>query len=411
MKKHNKILIFTVAVLLMCITVAYKLLNSEIGVEQSGYYYIDPQGNIINSNPYYKIDILASFSEEGIAVIYDDSDRAYFVDREGNSIGNKSFYKDDLNLGEKFSFPIITREDSEIVILDDKLNKIGQLNGDYNVDEVTFHSTFSDGLGLVSVVEDGNRSWGFINTSGDWVIEPKYSDADVFSEGLACVKNSETDLCGYIDTKGNLIIDYQFFDGNPFCDGYAVVQKEKDGNIAYINTKGEYITDYLYKYEYGEGDFSDGLAAVTPSGEEKKVYINEQGEVAINPDSIVAKRFSQGLAFVGAGQFIDTKGDIIIDYSCTDNEFYDAKPFLEDGYSVVKSMVREYTKDGEYSDKKGKRYNIINKYGVIDTNGDWLYEPQFVEKGKYGGIPAEPQHKDGYFLVYLEEGQRLKKAK
>lgn len=415
MKKYNKILIFIVAVLLIGIVLAFKLLYLDSRVEKSGYYYIDPKGNIINSSPYAQIEKnLACFSEEGIALIYDGEDKAFFVDREGKVIGKRNFYKDDLSLGEKFSFPIITREDGEIVILDDKLNKIGQLNGDYNADEVIFHSTFSEGLGAVSVVEDGNRVWGFINASGDWVIEPKYSAADLFSEGLARVRNSENDLCGYIDTEGNLIIDYQFYDGSSFCDGYAVVQKEDDGKNAYINSKGEYITDYLYEADYDKAGkyFYDGLAAVTPYGEEKKVYINEQGEVAIDPDSTVAYRFSQGLAFVGVGKFIDTNGKVVIDTSDNDDCFYDAAPFLADGYSVVACMTIEYTKDGDLSDEKGKKYKIVNKYGVIDTNGDWIYEPQFLEKASGSNHEVTPpRHKDGYFLVYLEKGQRIKKSK
>ena len=414
-KKYNKILIFIVAVLLIVIVLAFKFLYLDSGVKESGYYYIDPKGNIINASPYSEIEKnLACFSEEGIALIYSGEDKAFFVDREGNVIGNKSFYKDDLSLGKSFCFPIITREDGEIVILDDKLNKIGKLNGDYNADEVIFHSTFSDGLGLVSVVEDGNRGWGFINTSGDWVIEPKYSGADVFSEGLARVRNSENDLCGYIDTEENLIIDYQFYDGSPFYDGYAMVQKDEGGNVAYINTKGEYVTDYLYEADSDKSSeyFYDGLAAVTPCGEEKKVYINEQGEVAIDPDSIVAYSFSQGLAFVGAGQFIDTNGNIVIDTSNNDNHFYDAEPFLDDGYSVVKCITIEYSKDGDLSDEKGKKYRDVIKYGVIDTNGDWIYEPQFLEKTSVSNYKVTPpRHKDGYFLVYLEKGQRIKKSK
>ena len=379
----------------------------EEGMERSGYYYIDPNGNILNSIPYKQVDKY-SFSKEGIAFVSEvdceGTDRAAFIDRNGNIIGDKRFSKEGAIFIDTFSFPIIVREAENVVIYDENLNKIGQLKGDYDANEVFYNnSSFGGELGAVSVLIDGNRLWGYINTSGDWVIEPKYAWAGTFTEdGVACVEDPDTGLRGYIDTEGNLIIDYQFYDGRPFCDGYALVQKEKDGKIAYINTKGEFITDFVYDSLSSEG-FADGLASVEIN-EDKQVYINGQGEVAIDPDSPIANKFSQGLAFVGGGKFIDKNANVVINV-VIDGYVESAEPFGEDGYSVVTTKVKEYTEDGEYSDDKGK-YQYTEKYGVIDTKGEWLYEPQFMTNAEY----TPPQHKDGYFLVYLEKGQSIKKA-
>ena len=64
------------------------------------------------------------------------------------------------------------------------------------------------------------------------------------------------------------------------------------------------------------------------------------------------------------------------------------------------------------------------KYGIIDTNGDWLFEPQFAierpmkwEDGFENMEPSTgfdvsaPDFQNGYCMVCLEKGQRVKRAK
>ena len=55
------------------------------------------------------------------------------------------------------------------------------------------------------------ENWGFIDTKGDWVIEPKYWRVQPFSEGLAAVtgqlKGSDFPTA-YIDRTGKSIIGF-----------------------------------------------------------------------------------------------------------------------------------------------------------------------------------------------------------
>ncbi|OPZ92615.1 MAG: KWG Leptospira [Firmicutes bacterium ADurb.Bin419] len=58
-----------------------------------------------------------------------------------------------------------------------------------------------------------------------------------FSEGLSC--RYDNGKYGYIDESGNFIIDAKFDDGEEFKEGLAPVKlKEKWG---FINKKGKYI--------------------------------------------------------------------------------------------------------------------------------------------------------------------------
>lgn len=42
--------------------------------------------------------------------------------------------------------------------------------------------------------------WGYINTKGEYVVEPKFDNANSFSDGIAWIKIDGK--IGYINTKG-----------------------------------------------------------------------------------------------------------------------------------------------------------------------------------------------------------------
>ena len=98
------------------------------------------------------------------------------------------------------------------------------------------HYVFSDeGLVAVAIGEEGNKLWGFINRTGQWVIRPKYQDVRAFHGGRAPVKVK--DKWSYIDAKGTLITKPQFDEAYLFIGGVA---KVKVGNKeGYINETGE----------------------------------------------------------------------------------------------------------------------------------------------------------------------------
>ena len=64
-----------------------------------------------------------------------------------------------------------------------------------------------------------------MNTSGDWVIEPAYTDAFSFSEGLAAVEVEYANW-GFIDRTGKMIIEPQYDRGTLFRNGFAVAEED-----------------------------------------------------------------------------------------------------------------------------------------------------------------------------------------
>ena len=97
-----------------------------------------------------------------------------------------------------------------------------------------------------------DKKWGYVNASGEVVIEPQYKDAEVFSkDGLAPVKINK--LWGFINTKGELVIEDKYDisvafigfltsgDEKGFINGLARVKHNK--KWGFINTQGQAISN------------------------------------------------------------------------------------------------------------------------------------------------------------------------
>jgi hypothetical protein len=68
-----------------------------------------------------------------------------------------------------------------------------------------------DTAGLYPIITQ-DRKWGYIDKSGNVVIQPQFADARFFSEGLACV-TPDGKKYGYIDKTGQFVITPQY-EGN-----------------------------------------------------------------------------------------------------------------------------------------------------------------------------------------------------
>lgn len=85
--------------------------------------------------------------------------------------------------------------------------------------------------------EDG--LWGYIDKSGEYVIDPVYSSVRNFGEsGLAIVKEAGSGLFGVLDAAGNYVVEPKFvYASTGFHDGLLAV-REPDAKAGYINEAG-----------------------------------------------------------------------------------------------------------------------------------------------------------------------------
>ena len=133
----------------------------------------------------------------------------------------------------------------------------------------TSYRPFSDRLAAVQVGDD----WGFIDTTGTMVVEPRFGNADAFSEGLARISLGDKRgyKSGYINKGGHVVIKPIYVEAGPFRDGLARVRIEKKGRYwgkgdswGYINRSGKLVLDARFNEAK---DFWNGLAWVHVGGE------------------------------------------------------------------------------------------------------------------------------------------------
>ncbi|MEO9257744.1 MAG: WG repeat-containing protein [Crocinitomicaceae bacterium] len=275
-----------------------------------------------------------------------------------------------------------------------------------------------------------DEKWGFINQSGTIVIPAGFDGVDFFHEGIAVV--SLNDKLGYINKSGNTVIKPQFDEANAFSNGVAVFQK--DNGYGLLDRSGVVLLDPIYKdiSLCSENLFfamKDSLYACY-SVDSKQVLAPAFTEVT---------SFEKGKAIVARNSgwgVIDTLGKPVIDFQYdhiqTVAQNYlatkDAKTVIfshfgdtlfaadsiqigafSEGFALIvknnkigvinqnAKMVVKYTFDnysnalifGLFKYGHAKMYDAAsNKFGLIDTLGNWTVLPKFSNISFYSSIFA-----------------------
>jgi hypothetical protein len=108
--------------------------------------------------------------------------------------------------------------------LDDRvyLSISGKISDKYYEDARAFNDE-----GCAAVKQNGK--WGFIDSTGEVVIDFVFQEAQSFSGHLAAVRLGE--LWGYINPNGDIVIEPQFLVARAFSEGRAPVLTEKGWSI------------------------------------------------------------------------------------------------------------------------------------------------------------------------------------
>lgn len=240
----------------------------------------------------------------------------------------------------------------------------------------TWAYEFTEGLARVQI---GSRD-GYIDTTGKVVIKPQFYRARQFSEGLAPVGNIRWLPIGlkwgFIDKTGRMVIKQQFSQVSHFSEGLAAVAREGE-KWGYIDKTGRYVVSPQFDYA---GDFSEGLAVVEKSG--KLGYIDKAGRALER-----AIRFSEGLAAIEVGGkwgFVDKKGSVAI---CP--RFDDVEGFSE-GLAAVR-----IDRSWGFVDKEGRvvvhpRFDDVEGFSeglaAVKVGGTWHEKERRWDGGKWGFV-------------------------
>ena len=223
-------------------------------------------------------------------------------------------------------------------------------------------SAFAQGLAAASIeVKDKGTLWGYVDTTGQFVIQPQFWSALDFANDRApvLVPNQGRGTWGYVDKTGNFAIKAQYDWASVFKDGFARIGWRSAcpgcdvDKYQLLDPSGRVLTEQQYDYI---GEFAEGLVEVGLGG--KMGFLDTSGRVVIKPTfdayynaegnyyNYYTCQFSEGLAAVPSGKtwgFIDTTGKLVIPAT-----FTSAQPFKG-------QLARVWTDAGAgYVDKTGK---------------------------------------------------------
>jgi hypothetical protein len=293
-------------------------------------------------------------------------------------------------------------------------------------------------------VKGEHYNWGFINSSGEIIIAPKFKYCSYFKDGMSLVRGSTG--FGYIDKTGVITIDTIYSRATIFSEGLAAVTIP-DSSIKFIDKEnvGQFSAPFALKVnvfqdglarfqgfnrKYGfidnEGKiviqakydfislFHEGLARFwLDDGTDYGLYgfIDKNGLVVIDPMPLILYDFANGLALAYDGKkfgYIDKKGELKIQL-----QFDSARTFSDDhlarihqdgkwGYiNLNGEVVINPIYEDAFGFNSGLAITSLNgkDYGVIDYNGKWVSLPSYKRISQFRGELASIKTDEGVSFI------------
>ncbi len=274
----------------------------------------------------------------------------------------------------------------------------------------SFPLKHSEKLFVLLPVEFSDGKWGYINSEGELVIEPKFEKAWAFKEGLAVVLYKGK--YGAINREGEFVIEPRFIDLTGPSEGLFAFALKK-GRMGYMDTEGNIVIKPVFK---AAQPFHEGRAFVQLREWERTYYfenpeylvqllkaIKGKGRVTTPPFSEFRKfpwrealrrkkfpRFSRAEKVA----FINKEGEFIIK-----GEFHGyfsgcLIPYFSEGKAIISYEKNEFETEAYFINRDGEivlgpfedgcnfseGYAYVRKdgwFGFINTEGKFVFEPYF----------------------------------
>ncbi len=245
---------------------------------------------------------------------------------------------------------------------------------------------------------DYRGRYGYVDKSGNWVIEPQYIAADSFDSetGLAKVRLPKGDYAvQYIDNKGKVVIDgCGSYSSKSFKNGYAVcgtnVRVKTYSTLKLIDKDGKEIIP-SGQYERMTNVSKDGIIGVAKDTVSSMVYMKLDGTV------IIEKPYSYNRNFINASM-VNEKG-----YAYDGNVIFDMNGNEIDAEGNIDSLNNNNYGFIENKDHKYAIFKIENEN--IKILSDYIYKyPKSFNDENYSFV-----HEDSDLPYYLinEKGEKV----
>ncbi|MBX7220016.1 MAG: WG repeat-containing protein [Blastocatellia bacterium] len=214
--------------------------------------------------------------------------------------------------------------------------------------------------GVAQITFDGN-SWGYVNQAGKIVLAPQFDRIVDFTEGPAHIEKKGK--VGFFVKTTYQLVDPVFDEVGRFAEGRALIKLNK--KWGYIDATGKIVVSPQFE---DAADFSNGLAAVRMG--KLWGYLAPTGKMAVPPKFINAGDFSEGLAPVSlAGQcgYIDASGKFLLKLTPTPSRFGS----FSNGLARIEIP---------FPNSKGEEDGL---QGFIDRRGKRVVEPKYHSTGDW----------------------------
>ncbi|NEP19638.1 MAG: hypothetical protein F6J97_22565, partial [Leptolyngbya sp. SIO4C1] len=298
------------------------------------------------------------------------------------------------------------------------INRAGQMQVPLQHEKI-YQDSVSDGLALFTVRDETSDQRGgqkgYIDTSGNVAIAPRFTQAESFVNGLAIVSEdavSNTDKrYGYIDRQGDVAIAPQFRAAQPFHAGLAAVVGHLDRQERYIDSAGNTVFE---THGMQLRPFSEGLASAKLN--DKSGYVDLQGNVVVDfqyePQYDAAQDFSEERAWVARQtqahgwfyQCIDRSGHFV-----SSLRFKQVEPFAN-GWARVNQGDRYKPEAWGYLSRGGEfstEFNYIRPFSA-GLAAVWLGDRQgYIDESRTLVISAQFEAGGGSRYQRYPEQKRL----
>lgn len=268
------------------------------------------------------------------------------------------------------------------------------VNGIYDLQEHQFYpdwhgdgySSYYEGFEWyrkIMVHPGKQRLFGLTNERGVFVLQPVYSfiGEDYGRTGIRVARDGKW---GFVSLGGREIVPIIYESAKDYSSGFAAVKQ--DGKWGFVNRAGQLTVSC--KYDAADMFEDNGLAIIRLNG--KWGVVDTQGRELIAPvwQGVKVFRSSFGLAQNGKWALADASGTLRTAFIYDDADLvYSAFVVKQKGLyglrsrSFKDSLPCLYTKMYCDRDSRSFRFCINDKWGVADSNGQYLVPAAFSSEG------------------------------
>jgi hypothetical protein len=318
------------------------------------YGFFDKNGNQAIE---FKYDDANAFSD-GIAWVKKDG-KWGCIDKKGNTVIEFDYvWINDFNDGLAF----VRKDNTHPMCIDREGNVV--------IDEFpqglhwSNYLDFSEGLACVEM--DGK--YGYIDKTGKYAIEPHFSYAKNFSDGLALIMD-ENFKCGYIDKKGRIVIQPIYAMGSDFSENLAAVCLQDGTSLekrkyCYIDKSGKMVSDSSF---CRADDFHDGIGSVEVYDEGIN-YVDKTGKLLVN----------RNLNYLEKLFIIGKRSEYSIRDYLLDNEYREAliEKYGKKWYDVLKNQEWDNSRGRTFYNEEDSCYTCVDITIDEEMIGFMKYYPE-----------------------------------